>query len=332
MKPGYEQSGAQQPNAKDDAAMDQALLWFARLREKTPDPQTLDAFARWQSDNLRHSWAYQSLEKLWGSAEPAVGTESLPGWRLGRPDWQVGKKTRRLPLALGALAAAVLIGLGVCLTPSLLVRWNADYQTPAGSQERVRLPDGSTMILNTDTAVSINFSNGYRHVSVLKGEAFFEVAQNSRTVFEVTGAFGGVTATGTAFAVKTDGHQDDVVLEQGRVAVRDLEAPQRRAILSEGETVTAQDTGLSFVGSIDAKRALAWRDGHAVFSNQPLSEVIADLARYRRAPVFLFNEAIARKEVSGDYRLDDVDEAIRIVADASGAKMTRLPGGMLILR
>lgn len=317
---------------QDEAAMDQALVWFARLRKTSPDAATFAEFKRWEREDPRNKRAYRSLENLWGSAEPAVGAERLPQWRLGRPDWRAGERTRPWPLALAALLVAALIGLGFWQGPSLLLRWKADHITAAGSRETVPLPDGSTMILNSDTAVAVRFSEGHRRVEVLRGEAYFAVAPNSASVFEVDGTFCGVTATGTAFSVRTDGNEDHVVLEHGRVVVRDLEAPQRRAILSAGETVNAQNSGLSFVGSVDAKRALAWREGKAIFANEPLSEVIAELSRYRSAPVFLLNDAIAQNQISGEYPLDDADAAIAVVAEASGARMTRLPGGVLILR
>ena len=105
-------------------------------------------------------------------------------------------------LALGAALATCLLLL--VLVPSashLPARLLADYSTGPGGQRTVALPDGSVAILNTDSAIDVDYGRERRMVKLLYGEAHFEVAKDAQRPFQVLAVGGRTTAVGTAFAV-----------------------------------------------------------------------------------------------------------------------------------
>src|SRR5277367_3464541 len=59
------------------------------------------------------------------------------------------------------------------------------YQTAHGAQGAWRLPDGSMLHLNTDTAVTVHYSSTERLLTLDRGEALFEVAHEDRRAFRV---------------------------------------------------------------------------------------------------------------------------------------------------
>src|SRR5262249_49959989 len=135
-----------------------------------------------------------------------------------------------------------------------------------------------------------------------------------------------------AFAVRAESNADTVVLERGRVEVSRLADRSDHVQLGPGDTVTANDKTLSSVARGDPSELLAWREGRIVFENQPLSRVLAELRRYYGVTVVVIDSRVGNLVVTGNYRLDDVPGAIRTLADAAGVSMTRLPGGLIILR
>ncbi len=68
------------------------------------------------------------------------------------------------------------------------------------------------------------------------------------------------------------------------------------------------------------------------FENQPLGTVLNELRRYYVGTIIVANSRIGRLIVTGNYRLDRIEGAIRSLADAAGVGMARIPGGIIILR
>nr|WP_286675449.1 FecR domain-containing protein [Rhizobium sp. CSW-27] len=244
----------------------------------------------------------------------------------------VKPKARRWPLPAAALAASVLLSVSIWQYPALTIAVEADYLTATGSQTTVPLPDGSTMMLNTDTAVALDFAAGRRHIRLLRGEAFFDVVHDPAHPFTVSGHYGEVEVLGTAFSVKTGDDEDEVVLERGRVEVLCLCDNRDRAELAPGQAVSITASAVSPVHAADPSTMLAWREGRIIFEDAPLGTVLQELRRYHRGPIMVVDERVNRLMVTGNYRLDNVEGALRTLADAAGVGFYRLPGGLIILR
>jgi transmembrane sensor len=315
-------------SSPEDPAADQALDWFARLRNGDPDAATRAAFLAWLAEDPRHGEEFRSLETLWNSKSFIDAVKALPVDRhaLVRP------KARRWPLRVAALAASVLMAAGIWQYPALTIALQADYMTATGNQTTVPLPDGSTMMLNTGTAVALDFHAGKRHISLLRGEAFFDVVHDPAHPFTVRGHYGAVEVLGTAFSVKTGDDEDEVVLERGRVQVLCLCENKGKAELAPGEAVSITASAVSAVHVADPSTALAWREGRIIFENARLGTVLQELRRYHRGPIMVADERVNRMVVTGNYRLDNVEGALRTLADAAGVGFYRIPGGLIILR
>ena len=81
----------------------------------------------------------------------------------------------------------------------------------------------------------------------------------------------------------------------------------------------------------DAVEAEAWHDGVLIFHFTPLSEVIAEINRYRPGKVILMNASLGQNPVSGRFSIRRMDEVVVWIEYAFGAKPHALPGGILLL-
>ena len=68
--------------------------------------------------------------------------------------------------------------------------------------------------------------------------------------------------------------------------------------------------------------AESWTEGRLVTVDQPLGELAAELARYRRGHVSC-DPRIAQIAVSGAFPLDDTDRAFDLIAAAFPVRITR---------
>ena len=314
----------------EDPVVDEALEWFARLRNTTADPATRAAFERWLATSPRHVQEYRDLEAMWGAPSFAKAVDSLPIAPAVR-------RHARGPIARWGmrafpLVATILISVAIWQYPAIMLRWEADYLTATGDKTTVTLPDGSTMMLDTASAVAVDFNGDKRQVRLLQGEAFFDVKPDPDHPFRVAGSYGEVEVRGAAVSVRTDTGEDRTILERGLVHVSRLSNPRDAADLEPGQMIVATATSLSDVMPADPATALAWRDGRIIFENQRLSRVLNELRRYYGGRIIVADSRIGQLVVTGNYRLDDVEAAIRTPADAASVTMNRLPSGIIILR
>nr|WP_158045262.1 FecR domain-containing protein [Skermanella pratensis] len=312
-----------------DSITDAALSWFVALQDGTADPETLAAYQEWRRGDPRHGPAFDLVAGVAGMPELRAATLASPEARALRT-----RPARKAPRALwwvSLVAASVVLAAGFHLLPAAMLRWNADYLTEAGDRREVSLPDGSRLLLDAASAVALDFDGGRRDVRLLRGDAFFDVVPDRARPFRVTGGFSTVEVTGTAFAVHSDGEEDAIFLEKGRIAVGGTNGAGLPVTLEPGDRVTASALGLSAAVRTEPGVALAWREGRYVFHEQPLGRVIDNLRRYYAGTILVLDHRIGDELVSGNYRLDDPVGVLRSLAGIAGASMAVLPGGIVIL-
>ncbi|MGV6872019.1 FecR family protein [Pseudochelatococcus sp. B33] len=315
------------------------MSWLVTLQGAPEDEGLRGRFEAWRNADPAHAKAYALVAGVWDLPEMDVVADRLVAraehGRAGSAPVvsEYGRPNRKLlRKAIMAAAAVALLAVGIQQYPALRLQWRADYVTATGFRDEISLPDGSRMILNTASAVALDFEGGNRSVMLLQGEAYFDVVPDPARPFRVTAVFSEVEVTGTAFSVRTEDDQDTVVLEHGHVDVALLPARTDLASLEPGESITATATALSAVRKTDPATSLAWLHGRLVFEDQPFGRVIDEIGRYYGYPVIVANGRLGRVKISGNYRLDNPEGVIRSLATAAGASVTRIPGGILLLR
>ncbi|WP_168220219.1 FecR family protein [Azospirillum thermophilum] len=227
---------------------DAALDWFVRLLDSPADPATLAAYRSWRQSDPRHAEAFDRLTEV--GALPELRSATLAHY----PATPLPARPRRRAW-LGAMAAALLLAVvGTHLYPDLRVRWSADHRTGTGERRDVVLPDGSRLILDSDSAVALAFTGTERRVALMRGRAYFDVVRDPARPFRVAAGFSTVEVTGTAFTVQSDRREDTVFLEHGRVTVSRLDDPGQPVTLAPGDRLTATALGLTMQHHADRPR------------------------------------------------------------------------------
>jgi transmembrane sensor len=198
----------------------------------------------------------------------------------------------------------------------------AVYRTLVGGQQTVTLRDGSKVTLSTDTEVRLTEWGRRRALTVVKGEAFFEVARNPDMPFVVTAAGRTVTALGTAFDVRVEPRRWSVGLLEGRIRVADADAEVEMTpghqLVQTGDrpwTIQAQNVG----------DLTSWREGHLVFENRPLGSIVEEMNRYSPRKIRISDARLASTPLSGRFRTGDMDgfvatlEAYGVATATSGS-------------
>ncbi|HEX8777935.1 MAG TPA: FecR domain-containing protein, partial [Rhodanobacter sp.] len=200
----------------------EAEYWFARLLDRHCPAEQRAAFERWRSADPAHASAYRELELLWKRSEEAAKDPAVmaAAWRALRHE-----PATRAPR--NWLLPAMAAGLALLVAVIALPRWLStpaevaatQYATAAGQQRTVQLADGSMILLDTDSEVSVSYSPRTRRVDLRHGQAQFSVQGNHAWPFVVHAGSGTVTAVGTQFQVRLKDGSTDVALLKGKLAI-----------------------------------------------------------------------------------------------------------------
>ncbi len=334
------------PAPLPESMLEEAAVWQARLRGVVPgsaDAQRVGAgFRQWVSADRRRLQAFAEMESVWGALEwPVAGLlaeqdaaagESTQG-RRSRP---FGKAP--VPFKGLAVAASLLLVLLVSVgwQRDWLTHWQSDYVTGVGEQAPVALADGSQVLLNTDSALVLDYSATERRVRLLKGEAWFQVSADAGRPFIVETDEGTVRVTGTRFNVRLTDRSAVVSLEQGRVVLRAPSVagstPGAKVVLAPGQQAGLADHRIGTPTPFDNAAVSAWRRGQLVFYDTPLSEVVAALNRYRPGRILITREALNRVRVSGVFSSTDPDAALAVLTRTLPVDALHLTDYLILLR
>ncbi|WP_426160198.1 FecR family protein [Pseudomonas sp. TSRC2-2] len=315
------------------AVRDEAAGWFVRLQEPNVSVEEQQRFDAWLNGHPQHHEEFQLLQGLWMAAD------LLPTSRLEALVEPAPTRRERRPLLRYGVAASVLavaLGLGLFSGLNHSGGYRAEFATTLGERKHVALPDGSVIDLNSRSRLEVRYEQHQRVIELSAGEAMFSVAHDASRPFIVEAGSGKVTVTGTRFDVRRDANQTRVAVEQGTVKVQGSDAPHDKFVnlaAGLGTAVDAQGNVLPAY-AVDPAQLSAWRNGKLVFNNASLSEVAAEVSRYRDKPLVVSQPDVASLRLTSVFKTDDTDAllkalptilpvAVRTLADGSQEIISR---------
>lgn len=279
-------------------------------------------FRAWLAADPTHAAAFAEAERLW--TDPSF-LAALHGNRRVLPRRRVLRPA--LAMAASFLLVAVL-GWGSLRLAGLPLHLGDDYTTRIGSQSTEVLADGSTLTLDTASAVDFKASETGRDLTVQDGRVFIAVHHEARP-FRVHVGDVTIRDIGTAFSVERRDGIVTVAVRQGEVS---LTTPSGEESLTAGQGASVLHGALQPAQTIDPSLTFAWLDHRLFFQNAPLGQVVAQLRRYQRGWIVIAKPSLAAIKVSGGYDLRAPSAAILDLARLSGATVTRVSDRILILR
>lgn len=296
----------------------EAADWLVQLHSGTATPSDHQAIAQWRNRSAEHAQAWLRAEALLGEFRSVPANLALQ--TLHRAARRDGLSRRQTLTRLGLLLMAGPLGIAAQHMP--WERLNPDQRTAVGEQKQLRLPDGSELLLNTQTAVNIAFSPAERRIKLLDGEVLISTAKDSQGrpfIVETPQAL--ARALGTRFCVRTFESQSQVSVLEGQVEVTPLRLSQS-TLINAGERQTFKSDRFDPVESFDTS-ALAWDKGMLLANNMRLDELLGELSRYRPG-VLRCHADIAGLRVSGAFSLRDTDASLRLLSDTLPLKISSL--------
>ena len=360
----------------------EAATWMVLLDGDQPlSPTQRAELQQWMATSPIHREELERLAELWGLlnvltvlAVPLEKTQPNLTQRLVQTVKQPLATVNAAVSSTRAIAAAALLGIGIMVLTTYLqpAEFNASnglYQTAIGQQTTTILSDNSSIMLNTNSKVRVEYSDDIRKIYLLEGEAHFDVAHNKNIPFQVYAGDGLVQAIGTAFTVYLQ--QDEVVkvtVTEGKVKVmgeplanssqqnmpQQTNPPVDLATLKAGQigtlervaTNSSQNNGnpnsqphnkasfLQTLQSIDKQeldRQLAWHSGLVMFSGETLEQVVQEISRYSELSIQITDPNLKTLKIGGQFRIGQTNAMFDVLESNFNIQVTHLANGQVQL-
>ena len=328
----------------------QACAWIAKLHGE-PSAKDLQNFRAWMAQSPAHKTEVRQLAKLWGEldvltelavVQEPLSTQSTSARLFDKVAALIKFSNWNRPLA--AMVTATLVA--VLALPIIIDINKTTYSTDIGEQELITLRDGSTVLLNTNSSIRVDYSLETRNISLLSGQAHFEVTKDNSRPFNVYAGKGLVRAVGTAFSVYLQPDIIEVTVTEGTIelsAVAPAPAPTNQpeteptapsktitklSLVTAGQNATMdQDTSsIDSIEVIDAPeivQKLAWHQGLLRFSGDPLEDVVAEISRYTDLSIVILDPEIRDLRIGGFFKVGETEKMFQALETSFGVRVER---------
>lgn len=307
---------------------------FAYLDE---DLQFLRSLSPGRAAHLRSATATEA----WAKAELSKGRDQT---RKQRQSWLSGGLSYALktPTATIALCctAVVIVGVGWSQWQKLPT-FTQTYATERGQRLNVPLPDGSELVLDSDTQVRVTLYRDRREVRLSDGQAMFNVTSDSTRPFEVLAGSTCVTVVGTRFSVRYLTHgvsagEVDIEVEEGHVRVAnavpkaDTQQGSTPTDLFAGQTVHVSASGTtSEATAISPGNIALWRKGLVRFVNTPLADALQEMERYGATNLVIREPDVGALPIGGTYQIGNPVAFARVLPEILPVQLVRRGDGKM---
>jgi transmembrane sensor len=307
---------------------EQACLWISRMDRGLSISEKQDLTA-WINQNKAHHNVLLEMAAYWDDLSVLNELSGL---------FPLENTPKKVTNKFINIAMAASIALGSFFSANFFINHYApsfsneqiaqsqSYKTDIGKQARFVLADGTNIQLNTNSVVNVTYTEQQRKITLVRGEAYFEVAKDKTRPFTVTAGKKSFTALGTIFNVqKKSDLAMELVVTEGRVLITKASEPLETitnsfnissidklpgTLVVSGEKATIEHNLTSPVKKVSldqVQRDLAWQQGMLIFEGEPLAQALMEVGRYTETQFKITEPHLANLKVAGYFKAGDIE-------------------------
>lgn len=315
----------------------EAYEWIARCLADGLTPAHVEEVRAWYARSPTHAAAYAEARRVWQALGPVVAAVTVSeGARLrSAPRRSMKDATslaRRAFLGSAVAASAAAVG-GLMVRPPLglwptLTDLTADFHTGAGERRQLSLGTNLTLELNSKTSIAVHSRTSEAvRLDMFAGETSVSV-DGAGPPLMVMVETGKVIARQAEFNVRCDENLVSVSCLKGALKV---ERKNATIGLLAGDQVSYGERGMGAVKAVDAESVTAWRRGLLIFESTPVAQVVAEINRYLPGRIVLLDQDLGLRRMSARLPVAEASKIVAQIEHIFGAKVTSLPGGIILL-
>jgi|GEM_PF-202258 len=336
---------------EDAERLSEAAEYLLLLDEGADNPDDSAEAFRWVASDQRNLRAFRRIHAfrswLFGldrESKSALAQELLPEsmqWASsGRP------RLRRWTYAAAAAVLVGVLGLASILNRDVPVSnpVSREYATAPGATRMIALPDGTHITMAGASALRVAYQAQKRAVTLVRGEAYFQVHHDPDRPFTVQAGTLQVEDLGTVFDIRRDSAEVTVSVAHGRVEVHQAagahggaggESPKSSATsvrLGAGHQVTVLTATKTLrITPIGGANVASWRHGRLRFKNTRLSAVVKRLNRYSAVPISLAGGRVGTRRFTGTIFVKNIRDWLHAACSVFNLRERHEANGAIVL-
>lgn len=204
--------------------------------------------------------------------------------------------------------------------------------TPKGGQYEVNLPDGTKVWLNAASTLRfpVAFAQNERRVE-LTGEAYFEVAKDSKKPFVVKSDQQQITVLGTHFNVNAYRDEDftKTTLLEGSIRVN--KGVAQTLLIPGQQAISGAASALITVRkNVDLSESIAWKNGLFLFEDEDIFSIMNKISRWYDIVVAYRGDLKGKKYSGNISKFRDVTEVLKTM-QLTGTIQFKVEGRRIIV-
>ncbi|MHC0442420.1 FecR family protein [Flavobacterium sp. 3-210] len=269
-------------------------------------------------ENLLNDFAFNQYQKSKWDEVSMGNSDDVSQDIYNNIQFRIGKKRTFNPYLKYIAAASILFlaGLGFWLKPKIAVEKQLSFKT-SSIPKSIQLSDGSKIYLAANSLFQYpeKFEGEERKVSLLKGNAFFEIAKDKKHPFIITSREIKTRVVGTSFHIQLSKSKCEVIVVTGKVNVsskgQSVDLVPNQEALFESNKLTKQLADKSFL--------VNWYSTDVTLNQTTLKQVITIL-QYKYGVSFQYdNERVLATPltvfIKKDATLENVLEQINYITN-----------------
>ncbi|MFY0650887.1 MAG: FecR domain-containing protein [Cyclobacteriaceae bacterium] len=276
-----------------------------------------DEAIEFENNKAEHSELHQELQKQWevsGQLHLSHKPNVKQSWEAFESQMEkpAAKTIRLWPTILRVAAVAIFtIGLAFYF---LNEGEEVLYATKSGETKEIVLPDGSKILLNASSQISLtsDFNHDTRELS-LKGEAFFDVNRDEERPFIIYTGEATTKVLGTSFNIKALPESDNILLSvaSGKVS---FTSDDQQLILTKNMSASFNKNSEKMKQILHDQNSTFWKTKKLVFDDERISDVIKSLETHFKVKIKLQTAAIGKCRFTGSFEDSKVENILDIIS------------------
>ncbi|MBN2275496.1 MAG: FecR domain-containing protein [Bacteroidales bacterium] len=292
------------------------------------EPEERKLVDDWLSADESNRKEFQVFKKLWnmtGSVSGEDGIDLDAEWHRLESFTMPAEKAKTVSLVRIVRIAASVVLISALAFIGFKINSVETEKAPVAALSTIKLPDGTTISLNAGSKIAYQKGFGVTNRNlILKGEAYFEVAEDSSLPFVISSGEASIEVTGTSFNVRAykDKPEIKITVTEGSVFVYDTRKPGNKTTLHAGETgifnkamKTVQKHELINMNDI------AWKTKIIDFDNTPLTEV-ADILENTYHKTFEIDPSVQSCSITVHFDNQDLGDILRVMESTLDLEIT----------
>jgi transmembrane sensor len=285
-------------------ALEQAAEWLVRLQDGATTEDHA-ACEEWRASDPQHALAWERAERLLDKLGTLPPELAMPVLSRAPDGHRAGRRAAVARIVTLMLTVPVAWG-GWRYAQSQ--EWTADIRTAVGERRTVTLADGTSVTLNTASAIDVRFTATERLIVLRSGEILVRSGHvPDAGPLRVRTPEGVMEPLGTVFNVRRYECSTSLAVLEGAVRVTPA-ASAAAHIINAGDQTRFNQQRISPLRIVDPALS-AWTRGMLLADQMRLDELVTELSRYRNGLVRV-DPSVAALRVSGAFPIGDSERTL----------------------